>query len=199
MSPASPAIMHSDYWRTALRSPAATAAHSYSNMPSNSPSVRIFDYMIWSALDFADDASFDSSLCSLAINNITNQGQLLSELHRVIRPGGWLLISTSHPTSDWHRFGGSYYDQDWVDLRLAKSRFSIKYQRMPLGAFLSELLSAGFTLEQLVEPRPDPQLRDIDPRAYAKLSEAPCFLAVRLRRRPRDRLFTRLASSAEAR
>ncbi|MEV4078552.1 class I SAM-dependent methyltransferase [Nonomuraea fuscirosea] len=51
-------------------------------------------------LAFAADASFDGAVCALVFHHIRNREQLLSELRRVLRPGGWLLMSTSHPTAD---------------------------------------------------------------------------------------------------
>ena len=83
-------------------------------------------------LDFIDDASLDGALCALMLHHVTNRAQLLGELHRILRPGGWLLVSTTHPTADWRHFGGSYYDHDWVDLPLGGSTLAIHYQRMPL-------------------------------------------------------------------
>jgi len=130
-------------------------------------------------LDFAADASFDGVVCALVIHHVTNRCQLLAELRRVLRPGGWLVISTSHPAADWRHFGGSYYDDHWVDLPVGPS--TIHFQRMTLETFLGELLDAGFILEKLVEPRPGIQLREIDEAAYTRLMERPAFLAVRLR------------------
>lgn len=51
-------------------------------------------------LDFAADQSFDGIVCPLVIHHVANRRQLLREMHRVLRPGGWLVMSTSHPTSD---------------------------------------------------------------------------------------------------
>ncbi|MCC5575358.1 methyltransferase domain-containing protein [Microtetraspora sp. AC03309] len=131
-------------------------------------------------LNFAHDASFDGAVCALVFHHLTHRVQLLRELHRVLRPGGWLLVSTTHPAADWRHFGGSYYADDWVELPLRGSPFSIRFQRMPLEMFLGELLAAGFALERLVEPRPVPRLREVDEAAYTKLQQAPSFLAVRL-------------------
>ncbi|TDE60428.1 class I SAM-dependent methyltransferase [Nonomuraea mesophila] len=133
-------------------------------------------------LDFAADASFDGAVCALVFHHIKNREQLLGELRRVLRPGGWLLMSITHPTADWRHFGGSYFSHDWSDLAVAGGEHSIHYQRMPLETFLSELLAAGFVLEQLVEPRPTAALRKVDEAAYERLHQAPCFVAVRLRR-----------------
>lgn len=74
-------------------------------------------------LDFIDDASFDGVVCALMLHHITDRPRLLGELRRVLRPGGWLLVSTTHPTADWRKFGGSYYADDWVDLPLAGGRW----------------------------------------------------------------------------
>ncbi|MFF2847527.1 class I SAM-dependent methyltransferase [Streptomyces sp. NPDC058001] len=133
-------------------------------------------------LDFIDDASFDGVVCALMLHYIADWQGLLRELRRVLRPRGWLLVSTTHPTADWRRFGGSYYAEDWVDRPVAGSAWVIRYQRMPLEAFMNELLAAGFILERLIEPRPTPGLQELDEAAYNKLHEAPCFLAVRLLR-----------------
>lgn len=131
-------------------------------------------------LDFAADQSFDGIVCALVIHHVANRRQLLSEMRRVLRPGGWLVMSTTHPTSDWRHFGGSYYDETWVDMAFAAG--SIHFQRMTLETLLRELLSAGFILEALTEPRPGIELQAIDEVAYARLHERPCFLAVRMRR-----------------
>ncbi|WP_326715734.1 class I SAM-dependent methyltransferase [Streptomyces sp. NBC_01474] len=133
-------------------------------------------------LDFIDDDSFDGVVCALMLHHIADRPRLLGELRRVLRPGGWLLVSTTHPTADWRKFGGSYYADDWVDLPLAGGPLAAHYQRMPLETFLNELLVTGFMLEKLIEPRPTPGLRELDETAYNKLHQAPCFLAVRLLR-----------------
>ncbi|NYH82538.1 Methyltransferase domain-containing protein [Actinopolymorpha cephalotaxi] len=121
---------------------------------------------------------------ALVIHYVDARDQLLAELARVVRPGGWLVVSTMHPTADWNRFGGSYYAVEKVDRPVAKGRWRTHYWRMPLETFLGELLGAGFVLERLVEPRPVPELQKLDPEAHDKLHTAPCFLSVRLRRGP---------------
>ncbi|MEV4370144.1 methyltransferase domain-containing protein [Nonomuraea sp. NPDC049637] len=131
-------------------------------------------------LDFADDASFDGVICALVLHHLTHRARLLGELRRVLRPGGWLVLSTTHPAADWRHFGGSYFADDWVDLPLKGTSLSIRFQRMPLETFLGELLAAGFVLERLIEPRPVADLREIDQTAYDRLHQRPSFLAVRL-------------------
>ncbi|GII95152.1 class I SAM-dependent methyltransferase [Sinosporangium siamense] len=127
------------------------------------------------------DGAFDGALCALVLHHITRRAQLLGELRRVLRPGGWLLISTTHPTADWVHFGDSYFTDEWVDLPVG-GPLSIHYQRATLEMFLTEVLSAGFVLERLIEPVPVPSLREVDPAAYEKLTRRPSFVGVRLLR-----------------
>ncbi|MFG3339994.1 class I SAM-dependent methyltransferase [Glycomyces sp. NPDC048151] len=132
-------------------------------------------------LGFAD-ASFDTALCALVVHHIRDRAALLAEVFRVLKPGGRLLVSTTHPAADWKHFGGTYFSDDWVDLHLREDLPPIHFQRNTVAGFLTELLDAGFALETITEPRPVPELEAVDPEAFAKLNARPSFLAVSLRR-----------------
>lgn len=162
---------------TGIDGSATLLRHAHERVGSRAD-LRLHD--LDSPLNFAADASFDAAVCALVYHHIAARDQLLTELRRVVRPGGWLVLSTTHPTAEWHHHGGSYYDGTWVDGTLADPSMAIRYQRMTLEALMNEWLSAGFTLERLVEPRPLPQLREVDESRYDRLSQAPSFLAVRL-------------------
>jgi 2-polyprenyl-3-methyl-5-hydroxy-6-metoxy-1,4-benzoquinol methylase len=132
-------------------------------------------------LEFAVGASFDGVVCALVLGHLTDRAGFLAEVHRVVRPGGWFLLSTTHPTSDWRYFGGSYFDESWVEMAMAEGT-AMRFQRMTLETLMTEVLAAGFTVERLVEPRALDTLREIDPERHARLTERPSFLALRLRR-----------------
>jgi ubiquinone/menaquinone biosynthesis C-methylase UbiE len=132
-------------------------------------------------LAFLADQSFDLVVMALVYHHVDARGQLLSEIQRVLRPGGILLVSTTHPTGDWGYFGGSYFVHERVELPFG-NEFALSYWRMTLEQFLGELLGAGFMLEVLEEPRATEEARLADPRRYDKTHHQPLFLAVRLRR-----------------
>ncbi|MQY33996.1 Ubiquinone biosynthesis O-methyltransferase [Streptomyces sp. RB17] len=132
-------------------------------------------------LAFLADESFDLVVMALVYHHIDARGQLLAESRRVLRPGGTLLVSTTHPTGDWGYFGGSYFAHERVELPFGDG-FALSYWRMTLERFLGELLGAGFVLEALEEPRAAEAARPADPRRYEKTHRQPHFLAVRLRR-----------------
>ncbi|QCX81820.1 putative S-adenosylmethionine-dependent methyltransferase [Streptomyces sp. YIM 121038] len=59
-------------------------------------------------LTFLRDGTFDLAVMALVYHHVEARGQLLAEIRRVLRPGGTLLVSTSHPTSDWARRAESH-------------------------------------------------------------------------------------------
>ena len=63
--------------------------------------------LYWLASD-----SVDICVLALVIHYIDDRITLLRELRRVLRPGGHLIISTSHPTADWLTTEGSYSIRD---------------------------------------------------------------------------------------
>ena len=126
------------------------------------------------------DASVDLALCALAIEYVDDRVAALSELRRVLRPGGALVLSRQHPTGDWLHHGGSYFDVRVVQETWSKG-WSVRYWLAPLQTTCEEIYQAGFLIERLVEPRPAPEAAAIDPEDYERLNREPGFLAFRLR------------------
>ncbi len=143
--------------------------------------VEVLQHDLDAPLDFAADASFDGVVCALVLHHLTDRARFLAEVRRVLQPGGWFLLSTTHPTSDWSYFGGSYFDESWVESSVAEG-LTMRFQRMTLESLVTEVLDAGFVLERLVEPRAVETLRAINPERYQRLTERPSFVALRLRR-----------------
>jgi hypothetical protein len=54
---------------------------------------------------------------------------------------------------------------------------------MPLTHLAGEFADAGFVIERLVEPTPDPAMAETYPDTFAKLSTEPGFICVRLHKR----------------
>lgn len=75
-----------------------------------------------SPLDWLEEGSFDAALMALVIHHLDDHTAALRELCRVLRPGGRLVVSTHHPTSDWLRLGGSYFAVEPVVRRTGTRR-----------------------------------------------------------------------------
>jgi hypothetical protein len=97
-----------------------------------------------------------------------------------------LVVSTHHPIRDHLLADGDDYfatypvEEEWeLGGRVATMRF----WHRPLSAVARALTDAGFALERLEEPAPDPAMRDRDPEAWRSLTTEPGFLFVVATRR----------------
>jgi SAM-dependent methyltransferase len=132
-------------------------------------------------LSWVADASIDLVVCALALNYVDDRVTTLAEFRRVLAAGGALIVSTTHPTSDWLRLGGSYFTVEPVESSLSpRHDWPVRAWRLPLTAVCDEFRRAGFVIEQLVEPRPVPEMAQRYPEDFARLEHAPAFIAFRL-------------------
>lgn len=133
-----------------------------------------------------ESAAFDLVVCALAIHYVEDRGSALGELFRVLRPGGRLVLSTQHPTTDWLRKGGSYFavarETDTWSLETGGTQ-TVSFWREPLQSLCDAAADAGFLIERVIEPTPAPSMREHDPEEYATLLMRPGFLILSLLKR----------------
>lgn len=128
------------------------------------------------------DGSFDVVLCALAIHYVADRQATFAEMRRVLRPGGAVVLSTQHPTMDWLRKGGSYFDRvlETDAWSMLSGRHEVQFWREPLSDLCAAATDAGFVIQRLVEPRAPEIMRERWPAEYDKLAQRPGFLALRL-------------------
>jgi len=130
------------------------------------------------------DGSVDLVLCALALEYVDDRVGALREFRRVLRPDGALVFSRQHPTSDWLRHGGNYFETRTIQETWSKG-WSVRYWLASLETTCEEIFAAGFLIERLLEPRPLPEGARVDPEEYELLTREPRgFMAFRLRPRP---------------
>jgi ubiquinone/menaquinone biosynthesis C-methylase UbiE len=140
--------------------------------------VRVHD--LADPLHWLPDSSVDLALCALAIEYVDDRVAALRELRRVLRPGGALVLSRQHPTGDWLRHGGSYFDVRVISETWSKG-WAVRYWLAPLETTCEEIFAAGFVIERLLEPRPVQGAAAMDPDDYERLHREPTgFIAFRL-------------------
>ena len=136
-------------------------------------------------LAFLDSDGFDIVLCSLVLDYVKDWRGLFGEFNRLLRGFGVLVFSTGHPFHDYNLHKEtSYYDtalveDTWTGFGI---EVAVPYYRRSLSSMLTPLLDAGFTLEQVLEPRPGEDLKAADAKAYESLRELPGFICVRARK-----------------
>lgn len=110
---------------------------------------------------FRDDA-FDGAVICLVMEHIADHATLLSELARVVKPGGALALVVNHPIYTapgsapiaepdgevlWRP--GRYFDTGYSDEPAGKAM--VRFHHRPLGALLSVAADSGWDLRRLEE------------------------------------------------
>lgn len=132
--------------------------------------------------DWVEDESIDVAVGALVYHYINDRQGFLREIYRMLRPDGVFVISTHHPTGDWHRLGGSYFTVEPVT-ETWSTGWEITAWRMPLTRLTAEFTEAGFLIERLVEPLPLPEMAQSHPESFKRLSTEPGFILFRLVKR----------------
>lgn len=130
------------------------------------------------ALPFADQ-SFDLIIASLVMHYLPDWSRSLSEFHRLLSPNGRFVFSTHHPFMDHHLAGGENYfetysfNETW---QRGETTMTMRFWHRPLHAMFDALKLAGFRVESVSEPQPDPRARTLFPEAYETLATKPRFI-----------------------
>lgn len=105
------------------------------------------------------DAAFDDVVASLVLHYLQDWTDPLAELHRILKPGGRLLVSVNHPCA----YAIVYPEADYF----AVTRYSEDYTfdgevtwltfwHRPLHAMTDAFAAAGFRIAAVSEPPPAP-------------------------------------------
>ena len=157
-------------------------------------------------LPFADH-QFDFATSFMCLMDLPEPETALRECHRVLRPGGFLQYSISHPcfnppwrkllrTEDNQAYAlevGRYFDRidgeidTWLfggsaaGMRQGMRRFQIPRFHRTLAEWINLTLDAGFILERVSEPRASEETAERVP-AVASTRVAAYFLHLRCRK-----------------
>lgn len=137
-------------------------------------------------LRMVESRSMDLATASLVLHYLPDWRGVLSEIHRVLRPGGALVLSVHHPITGWLRSDRADYhrveliEEDWdVD----GVRTTAQMWRRPVSAVFTPLLEQGLVIDAVHEPEPGFDENDVpDERMRQALNASPVFLYVRARR-----------------
>jgi len=96
-----------------------------------------------------EDASVNVVTCALALEHVDDLQPVANEFARVLRPGGWLITSDTHPIM--REFGVAAYipqaESDAIALDVVRGRVQHMHE------YLDAFTTAGLTFGRCVEPR----------------------------------------------
>ncbi|SCB27575.1 class I SAM-dependent methyltransferase [Rhizobium multihospitium] len=126
-----------------------------------------------------EDGAFDLIVASLVMHYLRDWSRPLSEFRRVLSDGGRLIFSTHHPFMDHDPASGESYfgtynfSETW---HRGGKDITMRFWHRPLHAMFDALRSAGFRIDVVSEPQPDPKVSTLFPEAYKSLTTKPRFL-----------------------
>lgn len=103
------------------------------------------------------DGAFDLVVASLSLHYVEDWASALAELHRVLRPGGRLVVAIIHPTvyavvyPEADYFALTRYSEDYD---FGEGKVWMTYWHRPLQDVVGAFLDAGFTIKAVTEPPP---------------------------------------------
>jgi SAM-dependent methyltransferase len=133
-------------------------------------------------LDMLGDGSVDLVVASLVLHYVRDWQPLLEELHRSLVPAGALVFSVRHPITGWQLSDRADYHRtelvseqwDWDGLAVPACMY-----RRPLSAIFGPLRRAGFFIDIVDEPQPEPACGASNPGVLQFLQTKPSFLFIR--------------------
>jgi SAM-dependent methyltransferase len=137
-------------------------------------------------LVMVDSGSMDLVAASLVLHYLPDWHGVISEVHRVLKPGGALVLSVHHPITGWLRSDRSdYHRVEVIEERWDVNGIETTAQmwRRPVSAIFSPLLHQGLVIDAVHEPEPWFDERAVpDDRMRQALNTSPVFLYVRATR-----------------
>lgn len=122
------------------------------------------------------DNTFDDVIASLVLHYLQDWGPTLTELRRVLQPGGRLIVSVEHPFAIWiaERSAGQKTDyfqtrkrtEEWT---LGGQSTQLTFWDRPLHAMTDAFTTSGFRINVISEPPPVPAARDLFPEAFGEV------------------------------
>jgi 2-polyprenyl-3-methyl-5-hydroxy-6-metoxy-1,4-benzoquinol methylase len=147
------------------------------------------------ALGIEDDV-FDLVLSTLVLMDVKELDKAESELVRVTRNQGDIVVSVQHPiltAGDWAREAGQklfrklddYFTEkelkaEWANEK--KERVSLRYYHRSLQAYTQPFFERGCVLTALIEPNPHKVYKILNPTEYEDATRIPHFIILKYRK-----------------
>ncbi len=120
------------------------------------------------SLALFEDGAFDIVVSSCVIHDLPDYQSAIQEMHRVLVPTGVFILAMMHPCfssqGQWIRdskgnklywkVDGYFYEGGFEEAWLPRSDKKLIYFHRTLSSYFKTITGAGFSVEEVVEPKP---------------------------------------------
>ncbi|MBD3406097.1 MAG: methyltransferase domain-containing protein [Candidatus Lokiarchaeota archaeon] len=135
-------------------------------------------------LPFLNSDIFDLVLCPLVLDYIYDWHKTFRRFSELLKKDGLLIFSAGHPFDKaFIRSKREYFlvkrmEYPWSGFG---KRVMMQYYHRPLSDMIGALHSSGFIIEELLEPRPIKECKQMDPETYEESNSWPSFICIKAR------------------
>lgn len=122
-------------------------------------------------LNFLEDSTFDLIVSNMVIQDLENYEKVFGEMYRLLVEGGIFIFSILHPcfitpNSGWEKSNDGeklhwnvdkYFYEGVYEQRLGDKENMFLFHRT-LSSYVNSLIKTGFSLEEMVEPKPSEEM-----------------------------------------
>ncbi len=128
------------------------------------------------------EESADVIVSSLVIHYIEDLTAVFKEVHRVLKPGGYMVFSTHHPFADFEcSVSGNYFEKELIHEQwdTVGTPVHVSFYRRSLTEICDAVTSSGLLISRVTEGCVDERAKDISQEAYERLKHNPNFIFMR--------------------
>ncbi|CZF79206.1 Ubiquinone biosynthesis O-methyltransferase [Grimontia celer] len=128
------------------------------------------------------DGQYDVIVCPLVIHYLKDLTTLFNDVHRVLKPGGYMAFSTHHPFADFEcSTSGNYFDTELVqeEWNTVGTPVQVTFYRRPLVEITNAVTNAGLSITQISEGQASEAIKQACQQTYERLSKNPNFIFIK--------------------
>lgn len=133
------------------------------------------------------DNSADVIVCPLVLHYIEDLKPVFDDLHRVLKPGGYIVFSTHHPFADFEcTISGNYYEREFIqeEWNTVGTPVQVSFYRRSLTELCQAVTQSGLLISNITEGTIDEKAKEISEATYERLSKNVNFIFIRCEKAP---------------
>ncbi|ANW26827.1 SAM-dependent methyltransferase [Vibrio coralliilyticus] len=128
------------------------------------------------------DSSADVIVCPLVLHYIEDLTPVFADVHRVLKPSGYIVFSTHHPFADFEcSISGNYFEREYIEeeWNTVGTPVKVSFYRRSLMEISEAISASGLKISRITEGSVDEKVKSVCETTYQRLKNNPNFIFFR--------------------